>query len=495
MQLCESCGACRETDWRLCPFCGEALAITDASETSDNERFDALAAVGETSSLDVLPSLMAEDEDEDADENLITAQDLAHLTGDGGPSANGWDSASPVAPAAPEEANEGIDAPVSKLVVVPMVAVALAAVAFVAYSILTASPTIRPDAVALIDQTTTTISPITTTEPPVDQPGVVGVDLAEQASWLCSGDQFSIARANAPSLAIYNDILTSTRDGSSSWSTPEDHVTLQSTVPPLIGCLATSDGGEIDRCPGDGPAISRRSVVWTYRLLQSNNGELLGSDEGTATDLRSCEELRVEANGRELATWSPLPLDRFAQVAPAYATAPHPSVACVPDQGAPDVEPTEQTIVEGLSAHAAFASAPGADVSLPAGWEATDERPVEVVLCLEHLVDETEDPDSPSGDTPTADGSTADSSTENIPTKDDTVADALEDVPTAPACEGTIRVTAMLRDGQDIGSWDYPTTVCPTADLAQAIPNDWWLDVVGPELGYSVEPEESSEGE
>lgn len=480
MQLCESCGACRETDWRLCPFCGETLAITDASETSDAERFDALAAVGETSSLDVLPSLMADEEDEDPDADLITAQDLAHLTGDGGPSANGWDSATPPAPAAPEAVSEGIDAPVSKLVVIPMVAVALVAVVFVAYSILTASPTIRPDAVALVDQTTTTTAPTTTAAPPVDQPGVVGVDLAEQASWLCSGDQFSIARAEAPSLAIYNDILTSTRDGSSPWTTPDDHVTLQSVVPPLIGCLTTSDGGEIDRCPGDGPAISRRSVVWTYRLLQSNNGELLGSDEGTAADLRSCEELRLEANGQELATWSPLPLDRFAQVAPTYTTAPHPSVACVADQGALDVEPTEQTTAEGLSVHAAFASAPNADVSLPDGWAATDERPVEVVLCLEHLFDETAEPESPS---------------DVAPAEDDAVVDALEEAPTAPACEGTIRVSAMLRDGQAVGSWDYPTTVCPTVDGTQTIPDDWWIDVVGPELGYSVESEESSEGE
>lgn len=481
MQLCESCGACRENEWRLCPFCGTSLAITDEPASSDNERFDALAAAAETSSHDVLPSLMADDEDEAEDENLITAQDLAHLTGDGGPTANGWDSPAPQPKASSDDdaTNDGIDAPVSKAVVFPLIAVALAAVAFVAYSIITASPAVRPDAVALIDQTTTTLSATTTSEPLAAGPGAVGVDLAEQAAWLCAGEQFGIARADDPSRAIFNDILIATRDGTDGWSGPADHVTIVDAVPPLIGCLVTIDGGEIDRCPTDDFEISRRSITWSYRVLQSNNGDMLGVDEGTATDLRSCDELIAEADGQDLASWSALPFDRFDQAAVEYTAAPHPQEACAPeaDDSAPlDVVETDAPLIaEALSLHATFASTPDIEVTLPKGWQATDERPVQAVLCLELLP--SSDAEDEAADTDPVDAN-ADAET--------------EDLPAEQVCETRIRVHAMLRNGQKLSSWDYVTEQCTAPGEAHTIPNDWWLSVVGPELGYELE---SSEGE
>ena len=467
MQLCESCGACRETDWRLCPFCRATLSTADAPLTGDSERFDALAAAAETSELDVLPSLIADDEDDpEPDTDLLTAQDLAHLTGDGGPSVNGWESPTPPAPA-PIESNDAIDAPVSKAVVFPLVAVALAAVAFVAYSILTAPPPDRPDTVALIDRTTTTIISPTTTEARRDGPGAIGVDLAEQAEWLCAGDQFSIARAEAPSLAIYNDLLTVTKDGRGDWTAPADHVTLRGPVPSLIGCLTTADGGEIDRCPSDGPIISRRSVVWTYRVVQSIDGTTLGSDQGTASELRSCDTLIAEASGQDSASWSPLPQDLLNQVAAASAGAPHPQAACPtsPDDVRTVTEPI--SFEQGASLHATVDGITDTDVTLPAGWMATEERPVDVVLCLEDL------------------GSTSD------PSSDTSAADKPVPPTTLEACRETVRVHAMHRDGRVVGSWDYVSKTCAETGEEVTPPDSWWISTIGPALGYEVEPSET----
>ncbi len=487
MQVCESCGACRENEWRLCPFCRASLTALDAPASNDGERFDALAAAAETSDVAALPSPIEDDEAEvEPDSELITAQDLAHLTGDGGPAANAWESPRPPAPAPDIETNSGIDAPVSKAVVAPLIAVALAAVAFVSYSILTASPAVRPDTVALIDRTTTTLAPTPTTDTSIVGAGTVGVDLAEQAEWFCAGDQFSIARAEAPSLAIYNDLLTVTRDGRDGWTAPAGHITLRDEVPPLIGCLTTADGGEIDRCPTDGPAISRRSVMWTYRVLQSIDGTELGADEGTATDVRSCDKLLAEAGGEVHASWSPLPQDRLDQVAAAYTTAPHPQVACATNPSSPEADQVDtnqvstgqvstgnEPLAQGLSLHATFNGITDVDVPLPDGWMATDERPVEAVLCLEYI--ETSPDDATDSNTP-GEG-------------------ASDSPPATETCGATIRVSATHRDGRALGSWSHLSSTCPAPGETVTPPDEWWIDVVGPELGYVVESEESSEGE
>lgn len=487
MQLCESCGACRENEWQVCPFCRAPLATSDAPPSADGERFDALAAAAETTDLAALPSQMTDDAAEDEpDANLITAQDLAHLTGDGGPATNAWESVSPPPPAVAAETNDGIDAPVSRAVVFPLVAVALVAVVFVAYSILSASPAIRPDTVAFIDRTTTTLTPTTTTPQPPSEPGVgtVGVDVAEQAGHLCSGDQFSIARAEEPSLAIYNDVLIATRDGRDDWVAPADQVTLRHPIPSLIGCLTTADGGEIDRCPVDGYVISRRSVAWTYRVLQTIDGTELGSDSGTATEVPSCDDLLLGADGEDIASWSPLPQDRLDEVAVAYTAAPHPSVACATGTArtvspkpatvsSSTVPTTAPPLTAGLSLHATFANVTDMDVALPEGWMATLERPVEAVLCLEVIT--TTKP----ADRPEALGN----SSTTIPIEADS--------PVAEECSTTIQVTAQHRDGQPLGSWTHISPTC-TSDETVTLPVEWWVEVVGPELGYVVE---SSEGE
>lgn len=494
MQLCESCGACRETEWRLCPFCRAPLATLDSQSSSDTERFDALAAAAETSERDVLPSLVADaDGDSEPEDELITAQDLAHLTGDGGPAVNGWDSPPPPAPAATTEKTDGIDAPVSKVVVLPLVAVALAAVAFVAYSILSAAPAVRPDTVALIDKPTTTIASTTTTEPAMPEPGVVGVDLAEQAARLCSGDQFSIARAEEPSLAIYNDLLVATRDGREDWSAPADHVTLIEPVPSLIGCLTTADGGEIDSCPGTNVTISRRSVTWTYRILRSFDGIALGQDGGTTTEVRSCEELQAEAGNTDMASWATLPQDRLNDVAAAYASAPHPQMACPTPTDDDRVTAAPASFAPGAALHATADGVTGENVRLPLGWQATEDRPVEVVLCLQAVELQAGDPqaaeESPDGELPAdefeapVEGAPADEAPESAPEEAITT--------TVPDCSATVRVHAMQRDGQFIGSWDYVSPTCPDAGEIVTPPQSWWLSTVGPALGYEVEPAET----
>jgi len=473
MQLCESCGACRENEWRVCPFCRAPLAILDIPTSTDGERFDALAAAAEVSELDVLPSLIIDEDDEpEPDNDLITAQDLAHLTGDGGPAANAWETPTTAAPTAPAESDDGIDAPVSRAVVVPLIAVALAAVAFVAYSIITAPPPTRPDAVALIDIPTTTAMPTTTSEAPQTAPRAVGVDIAEQAAWLCAGDQFSIARAEAPSLAVYNDLLVATRDGRDDWMAPADHMTLREPVPSLIGCLTTADGGEIDRCPTN-TIISRRSVLWTYRVVQSIDGTTLGFDEGTATDLRPCDELLLEAAGEDSASWSPLPQDRLNQVAAAYTAAPHPQAACTAASDIPQADVPEPVVFEqGAPVHATFNGMTADDAALPKGWQATAERPVEAVLCLEYIGEEEAPPTTDVAD-------------------DEPVDNVQEDPATVNACGVTIRVHAMHRDGRTIGSWDYVSSTCPDTSEQVTPTDDWWTSVVGPNLGYPVDSPET----
>lgn len=458
MQLCESCGACRETEWRTCPFCRASLTSATTAEPGRDGNFDALAAATEASDDAVLPSMIVNDDSEENDSpERITAQDLAHLTGDGGPAAHPWESPPAPAPPSIDDKPKGVDTPVSKAVVLPLVAAALAAVVFVAYSIVTAPAVSAPDAVALMDTPTTTAPAPSQTEPAPEESfiGPVGIDLAEQAEWLCAGSQFSIARAEVPSLAVYNDLLLATRDGRDAWIAPPDHETLSNAVPPLVGCLTTADGGEIDRCQtGD---ISRRSVMWSYRVLQASNGALLGSDEGTATDVRPCDELANEGVEANAASWAPLPQERLNQVAAAHTSAPHPQVACsssVADASTPTApadDASVPTLLDRPAAHATFDGITDADVPLPPGWTATAERPVEVVLCLELVSQES--------------SSTQESGTE--------------------AC--TIRVTAQTRNGQPLGSWDHECTAGATA-----IPEAWWTDVVGPDLGYELE---SSGGE
>jgi len=467
MQLCESCGACREDEWSLCPFCRASLTSAEApTPTSSNaSHFNALAAAAETSELDVLPSLIADDEPEpEPDDALITAQDLAHLTGDSRVAVNGWDSPAPAAPTAPIEAPDGIDAPVSRAVVIPLVLVALAAVVVVAYSIVTASPSVRPDTVALIDRpTTTTVVSTTTTE--ASGPGAIGDDIAEQAAWLCAGDQFTIARAEAPSLATYNDVLVATQDGRDDWSAPADHETLLGPVPSLIGCLSTADGGEIDQCPDIDTVISRRSVDWTYRVLQSSDGATLDQDQGTASDVRPCDELQAEAGDADSASWSPLPQERFRQVAVAYTSAPHPQSACMTSEQESSTELIP--FAQGASVHAMFDGVTDTEVSLPTGWRATDERPVEVLLCFENLSGEV--------------GPTADS-----PPEDARVPPAAE-----TTCDVTTRVHAMHRDGRMIGSFDHVSSSCTETGETVAPPQSWLASVVGPAIGYELEEAET----
>lgn len=483
MQVCDVCGACRENEWKVCPFCRADLHTIDSPQADETERFDALAAAAETTDMAVLPSLVLADEEPEEELDLITAQDLAHLTGDGGPAANSWDSPSVSAPPPPpQEQPAGIDAPVSKALVFPLIGVALAAVAFVAYSIVTASPSVRPEAVALIDVTTTTEVQTTTGATIAERTiGTIGIDLAEQASQLCAGEQFSIARAASPSLATHNDLVVATRDGREAWDTAEDQLTLRTSVPSLVACLTTADGGEIDRCPTDGYAISRRSVTWTYRVLRTIDGAELGSDSDTAETVRPCEELAAEAGGEDLGSWSELPQERLALVAAEYTSAPHPQTACVSGetteaqsalQATTKGTTTPEPLLEGLSLHATFDGTTDVDVTLPSGWMATDDRPVEAVLCLTHL-----------SDAPRAEEDATPGEAEDPVSTD-------EAVETNKSC--TVRVHARLRDGSDLGSWDYVTSECPEIGEHIMPPEDWWLEVVGPALGYVEAPEDDT---
>lgn len=467
MQVCDSCGACREHEWKRCPFCRASLTATTAPSAEGSGHFDALAAEAEFTEAAVLPSPILDEDNGAETHDLITENDLAHLTGGSGPQAHGWDSQVPNAPTAPTADDDpGIDAPVSKAVIVPLVFAAAAVVLFAAYSIVTSSSTPRPDTVALIDRSTTTEAPVATTtvaETTVPERGPIGVELAEQASRLCAGAQFSIARAEAPSQATFNDLVTAVKDGRSDWETDPDHQTLRSAVPPLVGCLTTADAGEIDRCPANGFIVSRRSVDWSYRVLQTIDGTELGADSGTATDLRPCEELIAESGGEDSAFWSALPQDRIDLVAATYTSAPHPSSACTSDLAPIEALPVIDTP---LTLDAAHESISDLDVELPDGWEPTDERSVGAVACLQLVPDgEEEVPDSA---TP-VDGSTE------------------------PACSTSVLVTIILLDGTPLGSWVYSGSTCAEAGLPLAPPIEWWVDSVGPALGYAESADESPE--
>ncbi len=490
MQLCDACGACRETEWSLCPFCRADLTPVVAPVAPDNERFDALAAAAEGNDVDLLPSPVGpETEIEPNDSDLVTAADLAHLTGGAGPESNPWNS-SPAPPAAAPVKSE--DDTVSKLVVVPLVAAAIVAVIFVAYSIVTQSPPERPDAVALIDRTTTTAAPPTTEAAPPTLAGgatPIGVDLAEQAARMCRGDQFMIARAAAPSAAIFNDIVIAEQDGRDDWVGFADQETLRSIVPPLIGCLQTADAGEIDRCPAASGVISRRSVSWSYRVLRSSDGTVLGSDSGVARSLRPCDELVIVAGGENFGSWSPLPQDLLDAAGAPYTTLPHPQEACRAaanrsNKAESDAEPESEPVVSeppslptvGLSLHATVWGLPGTNHPLPDGWMASDDRPTEAVMCL----------------IPTAD-------LDQLRPIGRRNADADAAPEEAPPAGCPITAAVISSDGDWIGQWEYIAPRCPRP-REPVVPETWLVDEVGPTIGYSlVEPEPgaepSSEGE
>lgn len=515
MQVCDDCGACRELEWRRCPFCHADLEVVATPTVSDNDRFDALAAAAEHSDGELLPSPVTESEaDSDAPAaELLTEHDLAHLTGMSGPDVNGWKPATPPPPSGPESAeNESVP----KLVVLPLVAAAVMAVAFVAYSIVTQTPPERPDTVALIDRSTTTQPPTTTTtEPASAASGAVpiGDDIAEQATRLCRGDQFSIARATEPSLAIYNDVMVAVQDGRDDWVASPDQAMLRGPVPPLVGCLRTADAGEIDRCPTTDHRISRRGVDWSYRVLRTIDGVEVASDSGVAREVRPCEELEIAAAGSDYGSWSPLPQARFDATAAAYTTAPHPQEACravateltnppavAPAEdaevaGDPVVEEPEPLPEQGLAIHATSYGAPGVDLALPAGWAAAEDRPVDVVLCYmrnddlagiaddaieQDRVDAARDAEAPQ---PEDDDSTEMIEIEVAPIDGD---------PADGACT-TVVIAAMDRTGTVIGNWGYSVETCPSGEEL-TVPFDFLETVVGPQLGYPVdEPEPESE--
>lgn len=488
MQLCDACGACRETEWHVCPFCRADLAPIVAPVVTQNERFDAMAAAGEGNEVDVLPSPVERVPDVEPDSGLVTAADLAHLTGGAGPESNPWDSPPPP-PATPLVSDD--DETVSKLVVVPLIAAAIIAVIFVAYSIVTQSPPDRPDAVALIDRTTTTVAPTTTEAVPRTDTGgatPIGVDLAEQAARLCRGDQFMIARAVAPSAAVFNDIVVAEQDGRDDWVGSAEQVTLRSPVPPLIGCLQTADAGEIDRCPAASGVISRRAVTWTYRVLRSIDGSELGSDSGVAREVRPCDELEIVAGGENYGSWSSLPQDRFVAAGAPFTSIPHPQEACraaanrthdaEPDavDGEPEAPAPSLVPAVGRSLHATVWGSPATDHPLPEGWMATDDRPAQAVMCL----------------IPTADlGQLQPIGRRN--------ADAEADPAEAPSAGCPITAVVIASDGEWIGQWEYLAPRCPLP-REPAVPNSWLTEEVGPTLGYALaesesELESSPEGE
>jgi hypothetical protein len=450
-----------------------------------------MAAVSETTEREALPS-PAPDVDEVAHErpeDVLTEEDLAHLTGVAGPDAADW--ASPPPPATEDLPADGTDDGVSRAVVVPLIAVAVAAVVFVAYSIVTQSPAQRPDGVALIDRTTTTVAPApTTTEAatPFDGAVPIGVDIAEQAERMCQGDQFSIARSGEPSTAIYNDVMIAVQDGRSDWAAAPDQTTLRGPVPALVGCLRTADAGEIDRCPTTTAIISRRSVSWSYRVLRTIDGVEVGSAAGTAGEVRPCEELEIEAAGSDYASWSPLPTDQFAAAGGDLTTPPHPQLACATLVAGPPIEPAdpvdtgaqfeptdpESPIEPGLAVHAATYSSPAVDHPLPKGWAASDERPVEAVLCLIPTAELGRVHGSSSEAAPSADESTGASNAEEA-----------EPAIQAPPAGCPITAAAVLRSGEWIGSWEHVAEICPPEGEA-LVPESWLVEVVGPELGYPL---------
>lgn len=450
-----------------------------------------MAAVSETTELEALPSPVPDVDDvaDESPEEVLTEEDLAHLTGLAGPDATDWDSPPP--PATEGLTDVGTDDGVSRVVVVPLIAAAVAVVVFVAYSIVTQSPPERPDSVALIDRTTTTAAPFpTTTEAatPFDGAEPIGVDIAEQAERMCQGEQFSIARSGEPSTAIYNDVMVAVQDGRSDWAADPDQTTLRGPVPALIGCLRTADAGEIDRCPTTSAIISRRSVSWSYRVLRTIDGVEVGSAAGTADEVRPCEELEIEAAGSDYASWSPLPTDQLAAAGGDLTTAPHPQLACATLVAGPPIEPAdpvdtgdqaepadpESPIEPGLAVHASTYSSPAVDHPLPKGWAATVERPVEAVLCL----------------IPTAElGRVAGSSNEPAPSADESAdapnAGEAEPPIQAPPAGCPVTVAAVLRSGEWIGSWEHVAEICPP-EGEPLVPESWLVEVVGPDLDYPL---------
>jgi hypothetical protein len=223
--------------------------------------------------------------------------------------------------------------------------------------------------------------------------------------------------------------------------------------------------------------ISRRSVDWSYRVLRSTDGAELGADSGTADEQRPCDELATEADGDTLASWSPLPQDRIGAVAAAFAGAPHPREACSavppPPAEATETPPTTETPPEtpaiGLALHATWSNDSRVDLELPKGWMATDDRPVEAVLCAQ-INSRDASPDA----------------AETTPAQD----------PAAPnrpetRCATTVSLTAMARNGEWLGQWDYTTDECPGGTNV-VLPLDWWTETVGPDLGYTLAPPASS---
>ena len=476
--MCDHCGACREPEWKTCPFCRAQLDVAGSPATTSDAGFDALAAVAEITNDDLLPSSAVAETPETDSLDPITEQDLAHLTGDAGPTLNGWDTPPPTAPLATTTDDDGVP----KIVLVPLITAAVLAVVFVAYSIVVQSSD-RPDAVALVDRTTSTAAPTTTSEPgpSIDGALPIGIEIAEQATHLCRGDQFSIARAVNPSGAVFNDLMVAIRDGRDDWVADPAQETLRETIPSLIGCLTTADGGEIDRCPNSAVVISRRSVTWSYRVLRSTDGAELGADSGTANERRECEELVAEAGSDNRASWSPLPQDRLDAVASAFAGAPHPREACssVGETPAEDAEPTPTTTPDpatpaiGLALHATWLRGTRIELELPKGWMATDDRPVEAVLCAQVIEPDVSDEGETVSEKPEATTATA-----NQP---------------GQGCNTTVSITAMTRSGEWIGQWDYSSEVC-VEDSNVDVPLDWLAQTVGPELGYadpSVNPPES----
>lgn len=506
MQVCDDCGACREPEWRVCPFCRAELGTPDAVRSSQSNGFDALAAVAERTEGEVLPSPVPTIDESTVEigDELLTEDDLAHLTGAVGPDATGWASPSSTESDGTTEA-DGDDG-VSRAVIIPLIAAAAVAVVFVAYSIVTQSPAQRPDPVALIDRTTTTRPMPTTTETtmPFDGAVPIGIDIAEQAERMCRGDQFSIARSGEPSTAIYNDVMVAVQDGRSDWAASPDQAMLRGPVPPLVGCLRTADAGEIDRCPNTATIISRRAVSWSYRVLRTLDGLAVGSDAGTANEVRPCDQLEIEAAGSDYGSWSPLPTDRFAAAAADFTTAPHPQQACAtlvtdpptdldrqtdldpptdPSEEAGAAEPPEPAspIEPGLALHATAYNTPDVDHPLPDGWAAADERPVEAVLCLIETGDLDRIELGADGDTdPTTDG-TLDEADRPV---DDPVAE--EPPVQVPPVGCPISVVAMLRSGERIGSWEYGAETCPREGDA-LVPVSWLAEEIGPELGYPLD--------
>ena len=500
MQVCDQCGACREPAWRTCPFCRSELDAGTTATTTDSEHFNALAAASERHDSDVLPSPVQPEPESETDslDAPLTEADLAHLTGQPAPDTNGWQSPKPPTPFGSDDNEEDS---VSRLVVVPLIAAAIMAVAFVGYSIVTQAPAERPDAVALIDRSTTTVAPTTTTtEPLALASGAVpiGIDIAEQAERLCRGDQFSIARATEASTALYNDVMVAVQDGVADWSASPDQEMLRGPVPPLVGCLQTADAGEIDRCPNAAVTISRRSVSWSYRVLRTIDGVEVGADSGTASDVRPCDELEPLAAGSDYGSWSPLPQDRFDAVS-SLTSAPHPEEACrsfataveanqtgtapEPAPIAPPaedpVEPTEAPWTSIPAMHATAYGVPRVDLDLPEGYGATPERPVEAVLCLMRGDDVQRvafDEAEVSGVTPSTEVETSAADDPATPQK----------TPPAASCDA-VTIVVMDRFGGNVAAFEYPIETCPSIDQL-TVPFDFLEEVIAVELGF-VPPE------